>query len=218
MTEKPYTSATQVADSRKCFHGKLSPAIYSRHAREALVPDIHELSFPRQPELNPLKLAIGVGEKLRLTDDTRIELAQENGVAAATMGRFNVYKYGYGDRHFALLFAGGIGLDIGKLVQEDKKLINDPLSLMDYGKMFQTGWFGSLANQMALTTQGILQRSLEVDTFYPGSSLLDSINKGIRPNRRNELCIVDLYELNQDPDSGLTIVRLTKPTIKAFDR
>lgn len=207
--------------SRKELHGSISPAVYSEHAREVLISDIDALPFPNLLTIDPLDIANSstVIKALGIERSEALHLAQAAGVLHAVDGsNFSVFHYGYGDRHFTPLFAGGIGREINDLLQRDG-LTTEPLSLMDYAKMFQTGWFGDIANQMALTNQGQFQ-----PYFKDAQSAREGSRYSTPPHRSGwgvlqaqfEVPAGQSYRYEVEPDSGLRIIKLTHEARKAL--
>ncbi len=102
---------TPLVGSRKEYHGSISPAVYSHHAREHIVADIQNLGFPEGSLIDPLDLAHSVAEDLEYSDGQAKEAAKKDGtLELIEPGRdpnLNVFYYGYADRHFTALFAGG---------------------------------------------------------------------------------------------------------------
>jgi len=191
------SSAALVVSSRKEYHGCISPAVYSRHAREQLIDDIANLSFPRKTitDLGVLATSPVVKDALSYSKARAKSEAQKNAVYAFTGDPdLSIYGHGYADRHFVPLFAAGIGKDIGGFFGLE-------LSMMDYGKMFQTGWFGDIAQQMALTRLGQYQPALNRSVgSTSGTPLL----------RRAFGFTGQSYTAEVEPESGLQIVKVTR--------
>lgn len=188
---------THVTNSRKELHGNVSPAVFTRHAREVLAPQIENLDFPSQPTTDPLKLAESRPVKEALAySNSRAELAaKESGISEEVSGIW-VFHHGFGDRHFVPLFAGGLGKTIDYRLL-DEGLTHEQLSLKDYSRMFQTGWFGTIANQVALTRVGEIQPNIEEhNRLNLGAISSDIVGQPL--------------EFVEEPESGLMVVSVNK--------
>ncbi len=153
-----------VTETRKDIHRSISPAVFSKHARETIIPDIVYLDFPPIAILDPKALAesIYVRDELEYSQDQASDAAQESGINGIWYER-GIFYQGFGDRNFTSLIAGSVGNHISNILLHFNA-ISEPLSLMDYGKLFQTEWFGDLMNSMALTGQGELAPALRHPT------------------------------------------------------
>lgn len=191
--------------TRREIHSNLSPAIYSHHARKHLIPDIKVLPFTEVTHTDPLELAMDSSVRGGLVIDhlEAREFAKADGIRG--IRRFNVFESGYGDRFFTGLFAGAVGRVVSQTLKQ-KGLIDDPLSLLDYGRMFQTGWFGNIANQMALTRPALLQREFE-EAYKRGPLYM--------PNFESELK-QPLLNIEAEPESGLHIATLSDSAKRFF--
>jgi hypothetical protein len=184
-------------DSRKELHGSLSPAVYSHHAREYVIPDINKLPFPEHTLYDPLELAKTLAEPLAYSDVQSEAQAWADGMWQYT-NELGVFSHGYGDRHFTALVAGAFGEQICKFLR-NSGAIEVPLSLADHAKMYQTRWFGTMANQLALTGAGMLGSFMSHQPeFVP--TLFVSVFKFRK----------EPYVLEIEPESGLARVSFTK--------
>lgn len=139
-----------VVAGRLDSHGVILPVVSSRHAREKIIPDIEALQFPPDLITDPLELAVAAGYKSLEYDEKQLrKAAKKDGVLDIVTADLAT-SWGYADRNFTPQFAGAVGVWISDFLQRNGH-ITEPLSLEDYGKMFQTGWFGKILNDMALT-------------------------------------------------------------------
>lgn len=187
----------QFGETRKDLHSSISPAVYSRHAREDLIPDIENLPFLNKDLgiTNLVAIANRIGtEHLEYYVDNVDKKAIQYGIYDRYRG-IGILDYGFIDRHFTPLFAGAAGIFINNLLIKEG-ILTEGLSLKDYAKMFQTGWFGDLANKMALTSNGLLQPDTNSQTGFNFSFLENSYKKEIIP-----------FVTEQEPESGLLIIK-----------
>lgn len=206
---------TGVVDSRKDLHGNISPLVYSRHARRHLVPKIMGLAFPDRIIFDPQELALTdtVADGLEVRDSAFgsslfSELGEKYGVSRVHE-TLDVFNDGFGDQHFTGMFAGGIGKLVARSLMDSGK-IDAQLSLSDYGLMFQTGWFGEISNEMALTAQGLYQPylsgNIEVYDEYFDSSF----------KNRFKFWPYESFDIMIDEESGLAYCALSKIAKKAL--
>ncbi len=184
--------------------------VYSRHARQEILADMSKLRFPNEAIIDPLQLALSKEVRYSL-DYSRKQAkahAKKAGMTDVLFGH-SVHLYGYGDRHFTAEFASGLGREVSDFLQA-KEVITNPFSLRDYAKLFQTGWFGDMLNQCAITGIGMLQPYYD----HHGRRLFkNGFLKPAKPKdnaQQNNAADYEPYATEIDPDSSLAIVRLTK--------
>jgi len=199
-----------VVEDRRDMHGNISPLVYSRHARQYLVPKIMGLAFPDRIIFDPQELALTgvVADGLEVRDPQYEKLGENYGVSNIH-GYLDVFNDGFGDQHFTGMFAGGIGKLVARSLVEAGK-IDDRLSLSDYGLMFQTGWFGDIANEMALTQQGLYQ------PFLSGNIDVNGINFDSDFMHRFNLWPHQTFDILVDDESGLAYCALSKVAKKSL--
>lgn len=204
-----------VVDDRKDLHGNISPLVYSRHAKQYLVPKIMGLAFPDRIIFDPQELALTgtVADGLEVRDSafgasTFSMLGEKYGVSNVHE-TLDVFNDGFGDQHFTGMFAGGIGKLAARSLT-NAGTIDDQLSLSDYGLMFQTGWFGEIANEMALTQQGLYQPFLSgnTDPFKPYYDIEFRQRFGFEAS--------EIFDIIVDDESGLAYCALSKTAKKAL--
>lgn len=196
---------------RKEFHGTVAPAIYTHHARASLVPDIDALKPHR---IGLFGDAVDIGKEsqiyLEISDDAKDTFAEQHGVTEFS-GR-DVYKHGFADRHFTGMMAGAIGNDISKFCLREG-LLEEPLSLADHAKLYQTGWFGSMLGSMALAQIGRYQPNARdfgpiCSTELTFSKAFEYDNASFFENTSN--AVLSPYEIVVDTKSGLHTISLTR--------
>src|SRR4051794_39235748 len=123
-----------IATDRREMHACISPAVYSKHAQELLIPDINSLHFPERT-LTDSRLIVKnpvVKSALTYSSSTALEIARQNKIEELTEAH-GIFHHGYGDRHFVPLAASALTMDIGSFLH-NKGLISSPLSLHDQAK------------------------------------------------------------------------------------
>jgi hypothetical protein len=188
-----------IAASRKELHASISPAVYSKHARTDLIPTISKLAFIDERITDPIDLAKRTSGAFYLTPNQIENNAKNDGIYELAETH-KIFARGYGDRNFTNNFAGWAGRNVAELI-ERTGLLDKPLSLMDYGKMFQTGWFGQIANQAALTGPAVFQGLVGCRGLDYSRSELELYTK-----RKIE----KVFDTTIDPESSLLTIVLTK--------
>jgi hypothetical protein len=198
--------------SRKDYHGSIAPAVYSHHALSVLARDIDSLPIPKDDftrieELGGLSV---IQNGLELNYEAAKEYSRCDGVSKLAE-HVAIHYWGYGDRHFVPMFASALGSDIGRLLLNEQ-VIETPLSFTDYAHLFQTGWFGDIANSLALTGQGRIQPNLNLGsiTGRPVSHLARVLKRGFYSD------IAEPLVLAEDEESGRVIVKASDELVKVF--
>lgn len=202
--------------SRKEFHAEVGPIVYTQHSKDSLAGDMASLPFSQFDIYDLYKIATrpSIGHSLKINET---EAARSAGIKGIEM--LSVYASGFDDRHFTILFASTFGVIVSDLLEEEG-VVTHPLSLLDQAKMLQTGWFGDLANQMALSAKGVWQPFLHKYEKYrdtsPQAKLSKFLLKYIQTTERENATfrlpveIEDVTDkplsLTIDPDTGLHIV------------
>lgn len=157
--------AEKLVGSRRAYNAQLSPAVSSRYAREHTIGMIETLSYTEEPIIDPALLGFWSRNGLKLAKGESRRLARDYGVEEVARPH-QLSNYGFGDRHFTGQFAGAIAKDVGVFLGEQKVWQGTP-GLIDYAKMMQTTWFGSMLNSMAMTRPGLYQSATNTTEVEP---------------------------------------------------
>lgn len=181
------------------LHRSVLPATAATHAYERIIPDIEALDFPDAGLCSPVRLAQYARSELNYPYMERRQLARDTGIAELAESRY-VLDHSFGSIHLTPLIASVIGMEINALLNAED-LINDDLSLEEYGAMFQTAWFGDILNDAAMTRRGIVEPAI--------SAVLDG---GSKKGYFGEAAGYEQnpYDILKDEETGLHSVRLKK--------
>ncbi len=197
-------STEALTTCRKDMLSSIAPVVYTRHAREAIMPDIAGLPFPETETTNLVSLAMSrtVRNVLELSQRQAKSLARKNGVKSLA-SKHDIFHWGYGDRHFPSELSAVFALEIGRFLLREE-VIKEELSMKDSAKMFQTGWFGDIANQMALAGRGFIQPFCDHYQYQADTTSFKTDFFDARYRYKGEV-----FETELEPESGLSIVKLT---------
>jgi hypothetical protein len=207
MCHAEYPGEPPLVVDRLDSHGSLLPVISSRHAREKIIPDIEALRFPPDLITNPLELAVAAGHEPLAYDERQLRRAADKDGVLDIITDDLATSWGYADRNFTPEIAGTVGVWISDFLQR-RGLIEEPLSLEDYGKMFQTGWFGEILNDMALT-----KRNGSLTFVHDDSAGDPHIEPDPEEKIRSSLELDpedELFDIEVEAESGLYILGVTE--------
>ena len=181
------------------LHRNVLPATAATHVYERIVPDIEALDFPDAGLCSPVRLAQYARSELNYPYMERRQLARDTGIAELAESR-HVFHHGYGSIHLTPLTAGVIGMEINALLRA-KGLIDDDLSLEEYGAMFQEAWFGDILNDTAMTRKSVVE-----------PAAIAVLDKGSKKGFFGEATGYEQnpYVISNDEETGLYSVRLKK--------
>ncbi|MBP6005937.1 hypothetical protein KA531_03510 [Candidatus Saccharibacteria bacterium] len=213
--KSPESKATE----RKKFLSGPALWTYGFHVG-SLVEQIDNLSFPKQAITDPLLLAAHTKVVRSISYRTQhraVREARRLGIAD-DKGANQLEMFGFADREFTGAFAGALGIEISYFLRY-KRFNQSPLSLMDYGMMFQTGWFGDIVNQMALTGPtllGPIVNQMKIDRVVgKNRSLFGSLaDKSIQDYKKIEDIQDYFLELKNDTDDSIEGVDAIRQYIK----
>ncbi|MCA9349603.1 hypothetical protein KC853_00985 [Candidatus Saccharibacteria bacterium] len=206
---------------RRAFMGGKGLWVYGLHV-DSLVDQIGNLGFPKQVITDPLALAAHSKVVRPISYKTQrraVREARRIGIAD-DIGAQQLEMFGFADREFTGTFAGALGIEISYFLR-NKRFHQSPLSLMDYGIMFQTGWFGHIVNQIALTRPTLLGptvNQMNIDKVLgKDRSLLGSLADKTIPGYNNLEDIQDFFlklmkyndDLTEEVDAIRQYIKLT---------
>jgi hypothetical protein len=200
-------SSETITDSRKEFHGGLSPAIYTRFALENIVPRIENFTFPGELIDDPIQLYsatidINSNNEDGITRRSVTQLANDYGIKDLTVMQ-DIHRFGFGDQNFIPMFTSGLSVVVGNYIQIEN--ISQEISLTDHAKIMQSSWFRTMATQLALTGAGILQPALL--NAIEKHNVPNFLERAYRTNREK------IIEHQKDDSSGLFNLYFSKSFI-----